>query len=78
MSEVEYLGSDAFQLKLDDGKVLILHNHEPARLLDYLETYRGWPYSYSERFYLLGVRSAEKATAMFSMSKVSLEICTKF
>jgi len=76
-AKVTYLGSDLFQLDLEDGQILSLRNHEPARLLEHLETYNKSPVKYQEGFQVLGIKVEELATAIFSMSRKPLEPCTQ-
>ena len=76
-AKVTYLGSDLFQLNLEDGQILTLRNHEPARLLEHLETYRGSRIRYQEGFHVLGIEVEERATAIFSMSRKPLDSCTQ-
>jgi hypothetical protein len=74
-AKVTYLGSDLFQLELEDGRILSRRNHEPGRLLSHLDAYGDWPVKFQERYYILGIQSGSKSTAMFSMSKEPLEGC---
>jgi hypothetical protein len=74
-AKVEYLGSDQFQLTLEDGQILIRRNHEPGRLLSYLKLYGQWNVEYQSRHYLLGVQTGPKSTAMFSMGDKPLDSC---
>jgi hypothetical protein len=79
-AEVSYLGSDLFKLVLEDSRILMLHNHEPGRLIEHLEEYADWSIRYSIRYYLLGIdhlvdKSSLKATAMFSMSDRRIDSC---
>ena len=76
-AKVTYLGSDLFQLDLEDGQMLMLRNHEPERLLEHLETYKESPVRYQEGFHVLGIKVEERATAIFSMSRRPLEPCTQ-
>jgi hypothetical protein len=76
-AKVIYLGSDLFQLNLEDGQILTLRNHEPARLLEHLETYNKSPVRYQEGFHVLGIEVEERATAIFSMSRKTIEPCTE-
>jgi hypothetical protein len=73
--KVSYLGSDQFQLDLEDGQILILRNHEPARLLSHLRLYGEWKVEYQSRYYLLGIQTGPKSTAMFSMGDKPLDSC---
>jgi hypothetical protein len=72
---VLYQGSDLFQLKLGDSRILVLRNHEPGRLNSYLEDYSGNTFRYSTRYKLLGIPTDARATAVFSMSDVALDPC---
>lgn len=74
-AKVSYLGSDQFQLDLNDGQVLMRRNHEPARLLSYLKLYGQWNVEYQSKFYLLGIQTSPKSTAMFSMGDKPLDPC---
>ena len=74
-AKVEYLGSNIFQLKLDDGQTLTRFNHEPARLLEHLEWFGQEAAWFQSDFYLLGIETGT-GRAMFSMSKVPLEACS--
>jgi hypothetical protein len=76
-AKVAYLGSDLFQLTLEDGQILTLRNHEPARLLEHLDTYKESSVSYQGSFHVLGIKVEERATAIFSMSRKPLEPCTQ-
>jgi hypothetical protein len=76
-AKVAYLGSDLFQLDLEDGQILTLRNHEPARLLEHLQVYRDSLVRYQEGFHVLGIKVEERATAIFSMSRKPLEPCTQ-
>jgi hypothetical protein len=74
-TKVDYLGSSLFQLTLEDGRILMVHNHEPGRLIEHLECYSEWVIKYSTRYHLLGIASGENTTAMFSMSEKPLGAC---
>jgi len=74
-AKVSYLGSDQFQLTLEDGQILIRRNHEPGRLLSYLKLYGQWNVEYQSRHYLLGIQTGPKSTAMFSMGDNPLDSC---
>jgi hypothetical protein len=76
-AKVRYMGSDLFQLNLEDGQILMLRNHDPARLLGHLETYKESPVRYQAGFHVLGIKVEERATAIFSMSRKPLEPCTQ-
>ncbi len=76
-AKVSYLGSDLFQLDLEDGRILTRRNHEPGRLLSHLDAYGEWPVRFQERYYILGIQSGAKNTAMFSMSEKPLEGCAE-
>ena len=73
-AKVEYLGSNIFQLHLEDGQILIRFNHQPARLNDYLEWFGESAVSFQNRFYLLGIETGT-GRAMFSMSTDPLTAC---
>lgn len=72
---VLYLGSDLFRVRLEDGRILVLRNHEPGRLTSYLEHYIGNICRYSNRYKLLGIQTDARATAVFSLSDVALDPC---
>ena len=74
-AKVSYLGSDQFQLELEDGQTLILRNHEPARLLSHLKLYGQWKVEYQSRYCLLGIKTGPKSTAMFSLGNKPLDSC---
>lgn len=74
-AKVEYLGSNIFQLKLEDGQVLTRFNHEPGRLIEHLEWFRQEAAWFQSDFYLLGLETAT-GRAMFSMGKVPLKSCS--
>ena len=74
-AQVRYLGSNIFELKLEDGQVLTRFNHEPGRLLAHLDAYADWPVKFQIEYYILGIQSGERRTSMFSMSKQPLEMC---
>ena len=74
-AKVEYLGSDQFQLTLEDGQVLLRRNHEPGKLLSYLKLYGQWNIEYQSKYYLLGIQTGPKSTAMFSMGDKPLDSC---
>jgi hypothetical protein len=73
-AKVEYLGSNIFQLRLEDGQILTRFNHEPGRLLEYLDWFGEAAVSFQNHFYLLGIETGT-GRAMFSMSTVPLESC---
>jgi hypothetical protein len=73
-AKVEYLGSNIFQLHLEDGQILNRFNHEPGRLLDHLDWFDESAVSFQNHFYLLGIETGN-GRAMFSMSTVPLESC---
>ena len=73
-AKVEYLGSNIFQLHLEDGQILTRFNHEPGRLLEYLDWFGEAAVSFQNHFYLLGIETGN-GRAMFSMSTVPLESC---
>jgi hypothetical protein len=75
-ASVEYLGSNIFQLTLDDGQLLTRFNHEPGRLLEYLDWFGDYGVKYQSDFYLLGIETGV-GRAMFSMSKVPLDACSE-
>jgi hypothetical protein len=74
-TRVEHQGSDLFKLTLGDGRVLVLRNHEPDRLVDYLEEYSGSFLRYSVRYRLLGIPTEDRSTAIFSLGEYPLEQC---
>jgi hypothetical protein len=74
-AKVTYLGSDLFELNLEDGRVLTRRNHEPGRLLSHLDAYGQWPVRFQERYFILGIESGPGITSMFSMSRQPLEAC---
>ena len=73
-AKVEYLGSNAFQLELEDGQILTRFNHEPGRLLEHLDWFGQEAVRFQNDFYLLGIETGT-GRAMFSMSNVPLESC---
>jgi hypothetical protein len=73
-AKVEYLGSNIFKLKLEDGQVLTRFNHEPGRLLEHLEWFGQGAVWLQEDFYLLGIET-QTGRANFSMSRVQLGSC---
>jgi hypothetical protein len=73
-AKVEYLGSNIFQLHLEDGQVLIRFNHEPARLNDYLDWFGESAVWFQNRFYLLGIETGT-GRAMFSLSTEPIGAC---
>jgi hypothetical protein len=75
-TKVKYLGSNIFQLTLEDGKTLTQLNHEPARLLEYLDWFGELAAQYQSDFYLLGIETGT-GRAMFNMSKAPLEACSE-
>jgi hypothetical protein len=76
-ASVRYLGSNIFELTLDDGQILTRFNHEPGRLLAHLDAYGDWPVKFQVKYYLLGIQTGERSTAMFSMSKQPLQACVE-
>ena len=74
-AKVQYLGSNIFRLTLEDGQVLTRFNHEPGRLLAHLEAYGDWPVKFQVKYYVLGIETGDRSTAMFSMSKQPLDAC---
>jgi hypothetical protein len=76
-AKVRYLGSNIFELKLEDGQILTRFNHEPGRLLAYLDTYGDWPVKFQVKYYLLGIETGDRSTAMFSMSKQQIDQCAE-
>jgi hypothetical protein len=74
---VRYLGSNLFEITLEDGQILTGFNHEPGRLLSHLGAYSNWPVKFQYNYYLLGIKTGEKSTAMFSMSKHRIESCVQ-
>ena len=75
-AKVKYLGSNIFQLKLEDGQTLTLFNHEPGRLLEYLDWFGELAVKYQSDYYLLGIETGN-GRAMFNMSKVPIEPCVQ-
>lgn len=73
-AKVEYLGSNVFQLMLDDGQVLTRFNHEPGRLLEHLDWFGQEAVKFQGDFYLLGIETG-RGRAMFSMSSYPLGVC---
>ena len=73
-TKVEYLGSNIFQLTLEDGEVLTRFNHEPGRLVEHLSWFGESAVQFQSDFYLLGIETGS-GRAMFSLSKVPLEAC---
>ena len=73
-AKVKYLGSNIFQLSLADGQTLTQFNHEPGRLLEYLDWFGELDVKYQSDYYLLGIETGN-GRAMFNMSKVPLEAC---
>jgi hypothetical protein len=73
-AKVEYLGSNIFQLMLEDGRVLTRFNHDPGRLLEHLEWFGQRAVWLQEDFYLLGIET-ETGWANISMSRVQLGSC---
>ena len=73
-AKVEYLGSNIFQLKLEDGQIFNRFNHEPARLIDYLDWFGESAVRFQNRYYLLGIETGT-GRAMFSMSTDPLDVC---
>ena len=74
-AKVRYLGSNIFELTLEDGQILTRFNHEPGRLLSHLDAYGQWPVKFQQRYYILGIESGPGINSMFSMSKQPLEAC---
>jgi hypothetical protein len=73
-TKVEYLGSNIFQLTLEDGQVLIRFNHEPGRLLEHLDWFGELAVKYQADFSLLGIETGT-GRAIFNLSQVPLEAC---
>jgi hypothetical protein len=73
-AKVEYLGSNIFQLHLEDGQILIRFNHEPGRLNDHLDWFGESAVWFQNRFYLLGIETGT-GRAMFSLSTEPLGAC---
>jgi hypothetical protein len=73
-TKVEYLGSNIFQLELEDGRILTRFNHEPGRLIEHLDWFGQEAASFQSDFYLLGIETG-RGKAMFSLSKHQLEEC---
>jgi hypothetical protein len=74
-AKVKYLGSNIFQLELEDGQILTRFNHEPGRLLDYLDWFGELAVKYQSDFSLLGIETGN-GRAMFNMSKAQLGACS--
>jgi hypothetical protein len=74
-TKVEYLGSNIFQLMLENGEVLTRFNHEPGRLIEHLDWLGPRAAWFQEDFFLLGIETGN-GKAMFSMSKAPLEKCS--
>jgi hypothetical protein len=72
--KVEYLGSNIFQLLLEDGQILTRFNHEPRRLLEHLDGFGDEAAWFQEDFYLLGIETG-RGRAMFSLGKTQLTAC---
>jgi hypothetical protein len=73
-TRVEYLGSNVFQLMLEDGQILTRFNHEPGRLLEYLEWFGQEAAWFQEDFYLMGIETGT-GRAMFSLGKTQIFAC---
>ena len=73
-AKVEYLGSNIFQLKLEDGQRLTKFNHEPGRLIEHLDWFGQEAAWFQRDFYLLGIETGT-GRAMFSLSKKELTQC---
>ena len=73
-AKVEYLGSNIFQLHLEDGQILTRFNHEPGRLNDYLDWFGESAVWFQNRFYLLGIETGS-GRAMFSLSTEPIRAC---
>ena len=74
-TNVEYLGSNIFQLQLEDGQILTRFNHEPGRLLEHLDWFGQEAAWFQSDFYLLGIETGT-GRAMFNMSKLPIEACS--
>ena len=74
---MRYLGSNIFELTLEDGQILTRFNHEPGRLMAHLDAYNNWPVKFQYNYYLIGIKTGEKSTSMFSMSKHPIESCVQ-
>jgi hypothetical protein len=61
-------------LNLEDGQILKRFNHEPSRLIDYLDWFGESAVRFQNRYYLLGIETGT-GRAMFSMSTDPLEVC---
>jgi hypothetical protein len=70
----EYLGSNIFQLKLEDDQVLTRFNHEPGRLIEHLGWFGQEAAWFQSDFYLLGIETWT-GRAMSSLSKKELTQC---
>jgi glutamine cyclotransferase len=73
-TEVEYLGSNIFQLTLEDGQILTRFNHEPGRIIEYLVWFGQGAAWFQDEFYLLGIET-EAGKALFNMGKKPLKPC---
>jgi len=73
-AKVEYLGSNIFQLHLEDGQILTRFNHEPGRLNDSLDWFGESDVWFQNRFYLLGIDTGT-GRAMFSLSTEPIGAC---
>jgi glutamine cyclotransferase len=73
-TKVEYLGSNIFQLELEDGQTLTRFNHEPGRLIEHLDWFGQEAASFQSDFYLLGIETG-MGRAMFSFSQRQLNEC---
>jgi glutamine cyclotransferase len=76
-TKVQYLGSNIFQLELEDGQVLTRFNHEPGRLIEHLGWFGEYAISFQSDFYLLGIETGQ-GKAMFSLSTNPLQRCHDF
>lgn len=73
-TQIKYLGSNIFQLNLEDGQILTRFNHEPGRLLEHLVWFGHDAVFSNQDFHLLGIETGT-GRAMFSLSKVPLSYC---
>jgi hypothetical protein len=75
-ANVEYLGSNVFQLTLEDGQILTRFNHEPGRLIEHIDWFGQEAAWFQSDFYLLGIETGT-GRAMFSLSQVQILSCKR-
>ncbi len=73
-ANVEYMGSNVFQLTFEDGQILTRFNHEPGRLLEHLGWFGQEAAWFQGDFHVLGFVTSS-GRALFSLSKVPLYSC---